>query len=106
MNREDKSLYWPEAPPEPELVLTQEPGSVYFGNLTGPIHQVEHLPALEHDASLLEDGSSSWAVSTMLRSEYFPHGRFNRLRSRIGSPTALWETLAEVHARWVREEVA
>ena len=41
----------------------------------------------------------------MLRSEFFPAGAFNRLRIRIGSPSALWHGLSQVHAKWLREEV-
>ena len=69
-----KGWVWPAGgEPAPEVVLTQGPGSVYLGNLTGPLHQAVHAPELDDPSDHLQvggssrqaSGSSAWAVSTM-----------------------------------------
>ena len=46
-----------------------------------------------------------FAMATMCRSEFFPSGTYNRLRSRRGAPLELWVLLATEFTAWVKEEV-
>ena len=46
------------------------------------------------------------AFATMCRSECFPVGAHNRLRSRRGSPLELWNMLAAEIPKWLKDEVS
>ena len=41
----------------------------------------------------------------MVRSAFFPVGKWTRSRLNRGTPIALWEALNVAHARWLRDEV-
>lgn len=97
-----------EPAPIPDVILTQRPGDVYMGNLTAAFHQVRHRPDLDKAESslpLLQAGGKNWSSRTMVRSAFFPEGRWTRSRLNRGTPIALWEALNVAHARWLRDEV-
>ena len=76
----------------PDVVLENTPGTVYIGQLTGPLHQVLHQRALESE--LLEvPGLGRLACTVMMRSSLFAHNR-SRLRGTTPSPRAVFEALA------------
>ena len=76
----------------PDVIVPNAPGTVYLGQLTGPVHQVSHQEA--HESELLEvPGHGRVAVSIMLRTALFPFGRA-RLRNTTPSPRACFEALA------------
>ena len=76
----------------PDVVLENTPGTVYIGQLTGPLHQVLHQQALESE--LLEvPGLGRLACTVMMRTSLFAHNR-SRLRSHTPSPRACFEALA------------
>lgn len=74
-----------------DLVLYNRPGTVYFGSLTGPEHQVFHQTA---PVSELMDfsplGASS--VTVMLRTALFPYVR-SRRRASMPHPKVLFQLL-------------
>ena len=82
------------------------------GPFVGAAHQVQHhSPSPDcADAELQVKSSDfvewSFALATMCRSEFFPHGAYNRLRCRKGSPTETWDMAAAEISAWLRSEVA
>ena len=71
--------------------LGNEPGTVYFGLLTGPKHQVRHLPAV--DGELLDvPRLGALSVTVMMRTALFPHDR-SRLRNTTPSPVPVFRTM-------------
>ena len=78
------------------FVLANVPGTVYFGPLIGPYHQVFHEDARPHE--LIDfPGFGCCSVSVMIRTALFPHFR-SRTRKRIPHPKALF-ALIEKAAR-------
>jgi hypothetical protein len=78
----------------PDIVLDNQPGSVYLGLLTGPWHQVSHQPAAAGELlSLAKLGDCS--VTVMVRTALFPHCR-SRTRNTTPSPKVLFRDLAAV----------
>ena len=76
------------------LVVPQEPGSVYIGQLTGPEHQVFHRQC--SDAELLDASPLGMtSVTVMLRTDLFPYFK-SRLRNRLPTPKAALFRLAFV----------
>ena len=76
----------------PDVIVSNAPGTVYMGQLTGPVHQVSHQEAPESD--LLEvPGLGRVAVSVMMRTALFAFNRA-RLRNNTPSPLACFEALA------------
>ena len=76
----------------PDVFVSNVPGTVYLGQLTGPRHQVTHEATLPGE--LLEvPGLGSCGVSVMLRTALFPHNRA-RLRNTTPSPLPVFEALA------------
>ena len=66
--------------------LENEPGTVYFGLLTGPKHQVRHLPAV--DGELLDvPGLGALSATVMMRTALFPMtGRVYETRRPVLCP--------------------
>ena len=76
----------------PDVSVPNVPGTVYMGQLTGPLHEVRHQMALESE--LLEvPGLGRLACTVMLRTSLFAHFR-GRLRNTTPSPQACFEALA------------
>ena len=75
-----------------DVTVPNAPGTVYVGQLTGPVHQVSHQSALEGE--LLEvPGLGRVAVNIMMRTALFAFHRA-RLRNTTPSPIACFEALA------------
>ena len=80
------------------------------GPFVGAAHQVQHYSPSPDcaDAELQVKSSDlvefSFALATMCRSEFFPHGAYNRLRCRKGSPTETWDMAAAEISAWLRSE--
>jgi hypothetical protein len=74
------------------VTLMNEPGTVYFGQLTGPRHQVIHCHAADHE---LVDATTMGltSVSVMFRTGLFPYFR-SRLRDILPVTPALFRALA------------
>jgi hypothetical protein len=70
------------------------PGTVYMGQLTGPVHQVHHLTPLSGE-SLVCDCLGPLSVTIMARTSLFP-GYPSRLRTRTPSPVEFLHLLARV----------
>ena len=76
----------------PDVIVSNVPGTVYMGQLTGPVHQVSHQEA--HESELLEvPGHGRVAVTIMLRTALFVFARA-RLRNQTPSPLPCFEALA------------
>ena len=76
----------------PDVLVSNAPGTVYVGQLTGPRHQVTHEAAEPHD--LLEvPGLGRCGVNIMMRTALFSFDRA-RLRNTTPSPVAFFEVLA------------
>ena len=79
---------------DPELVLPNEPGSVYFGQITGAEHRVEHqLPYAAHELLHIPNIGDA-AVTVMARTALFPHCR-SRQRNTTPSPPKVFFALAQ-----------
>jgi hypothetical protein len=79
-----------------DLVLENAPGTVYFGSLTGPEHQVFHQSCSE-DGLLNFSAYGPSSVSIMLRTALFPYVR-SRTRKGMPYPARLF-SLIEFRAR-------
>ena len=87
---------------DPAVVLANRPGAVYFGQLTGPTHQVFHRGG--SDADLVDSSVlGPCAVTVMLRTGLFPHCR-SRLRARTPHTMALFTSLAHSFMNSLNEE--
>ena len=78
------------------------------GPFCGAAHQVTHRRESADELEIQgEDGRTHrFAFATMCRSDFFPVGMHNRLRSRRGSPLALWNMLAAEIPNWLKDEVS
>ena len=77
--------------------MTNVPGTVYVGCLTGPEHQVCHLPC--RDDELLDvPGLGACSLTLMLRTALFPGCR-SRVRNTTPAPPQLLHVIAEVCSR-------
>jgi hypothetical protein len=70
-----------------EVLVWNRPGTVYFGQLTGPRHQVKHQP--HASADLLQD---KFSVSIMVRTTLFPHTQ-SRQKETTPAPQDFWRAL-------------
>ena len=78
---------------EEDVIVDIEPGSVYFGGVTGARHQVVHCKALQHelvDAPLAE---RSCSVAIMMRTALFPHSR-SRISDNQPHPKSAFRCMA------------
>ena len=78
---------------EEDVIVDIEPGSVYFGGVTGARHQVVHCKALQHelvDAPLAE---RSCSVAIMMRTALFPHSR-SRISDNQPNPKSAFRCMA------------
>ena len=76
----------------PDVKVHNAPGTVYVGQLTGPVHQVTHQASRPRE--LLEvPGLGYCGVNVMLRTALFAHNRA-RLRDTTPSPQVVFEALA------------
>ena len=79
----------------PDVVLENRPGTLYFGSMTGPKHQVHHRqsgtplwqdPRPEGERPQPESGGSGlYAVTVQARTGMFPHCR-SHLRDTTPAP--------------------
>ena len=77
----------------PDVWLLQEPGTFWFGLLTGPQHQVIHTKAASSEL-LRVPGVGELSVSIMMRTSLFPYNRA-RQRDTTPNPREVFESLAE-----------
>ena len=77
----------------PDVWLLQEPGTFWFGLLTGPQHQVIHTEAASSEL-LRVPGLAELSVSIMMRTSLFPYNRA-RQRDTTPNPRAVFESLAD-----------
>ena len=90
-----------QVPDEPDVVVSNHPGVVYLGGLTGPHHQVTHQPS--HEDELLD---GRFSVAIMLRTTLFPFCR-SRVRGTTPHSPAFFFGMAEIVAesvgnrRWI-----
>ena len=73
---------------------TNSPGTFYFGNLTGPRHQVCHRSCEVVDLPFVP-GIGRRAVTVMVRTNLFPHNK-SRWMERIPDTPALWACLKRI----------
>ena len=73
---------------EPDIVVRNVPGTVYWGGLTGPTHGVQHTPSPPDQ--LLEETQS---VSVMMRTTLFPHTQ-SRLRGTTPHPVEFFHAIS------------
>jgi len=78
---------------EADMEFLNLPGSVYLGSLTGPVHQVHHVPGAVGD-SLPIDGLGPCSVTVQTRTALFPACQ-SRLRKTSPAPRAFFQCLAE-----------
>ena len=71
--------------------LENELGTVYLGLLTGPKHQVRHIPAVDGEL-LAVPRLGALSVTVMMRTALFPHDR-SRLRNTTPSPVPVFRTM-------------
>ena len=76
----------------PDVTVANGPGTVYVGQLTGPVHQVTHEAALRSDDLLEVPGLGRLGVNIMMRTALFPFNRA-RMRNTTPSPPAVFEAL-------------
>ena len=87
-----RDLVCQQGPGRASVVLRNVPGTVYFGQLTGPTHQVFHVNSAPDDkVDCTSLGPAS--VTVMFRTGLFPYYR-SRMRSRIPDTPALFAALA------------
>ena len=92
---------WIEQPDCEDHALQQIPGSFYVGTLTGPVHQVEHLPADPCD--VLKLPASRVALTILCRSQLFAAYR-SRTKSTTPAPTPFFATLAASLSESLRQD--
>jgi len=80
-----------EVPGHGRVSFTNSFGSLYFGNLTGPRHQVYHRQCEEHDLPLVP-GLGRRSVAIMIRTGLFPWHK-SRDMERLPATHALWAWL-------------
>jgi hypothetical protein len=81
-----------EQPELANIVVRNQPGTVYMGGLTGPVHGVVHTPSPPDE--LLEGDKS---VSIMMRTTLFPHTQ-SRQRGTTPHPVGFFRCISESFA--------
>jgi len=87
-----------------DVFVDSEPGTVYFGGITGATHQVVHREAAAHELVEVPSVGRRCSIAIMMRTALFPHCR-SRDMNQTPSPwsafeclTRVWrETLASAH---------
>ena len=77
----------------PDVTVSNVPGIVYMGQVTGAHHQVHHEAASSGEQLSLP-GLGDCSVTIMFRCALFAHNRA-RLRGTTPSPVALFHTIVE-----------
>ena len=84
------------------VVIPCEPGTIYFGQMTGPRHQVHHRQCREFellpdtrggDADKPKSGGDAFAITVQARTSLFPYNRA-RQRDTTPNPWCVFEILA------------
>ena len=78
---------------EKDVEMLNQPGSVYLGPLTGPVHQVHHQLGLDGGA-LQIDGFGPCSITVMMRTALFPACQ-SRLKNTTPAPPPFFEILAQ-----------
>ncbi len=91
-----------EQPDAPSVLFEQRPGSFYIGQLTGPRHQVLHMPLASRD--LMRSNGGLLSMSVILRCNLFPHDRARNMNT-TPSPRPVFEAMAESFRESVAEKL-
>ena len=77
----------------PSITVSNIPGSVYMGGVTGAKHQVLHKEPANPNDRLVIPGLGPCSVTIMFRTALFPHTR-SRLRNATPHPPLFFKTLS------------
>ena len=80
-----RDLVCDQAAAAPQVVLKNVPGTVYLGQLTGPLHQVFHRPCPD-DELIDATGFGPSSCTVMCRSALFPHFNSRKLDGWVHTP--------------------
>ena len=84
----------------PDIEVSNRPGTVYLGQLTGPEHQVKHGPSQPWDL-LNVGGQGPFSCTVMCRTALFPFCR-SRNRNHTPNPSAVFYALAQAFTDGLR----
>ena len=91
-----------EEPGGEEHCLTNVPGTVYIGTLTGAHHRVHHRPSQGHDL-LTVPGCGACSVTVMCRTALFPHSRA-RQKNTTPSPHQAFQAMVAAFNKALLEQ--
>ena len=76
----------------PDVIVEIEPGTAYFGSVTGARHQVVHTEAAEHELARFGADGRPCSSAVMMRTALFPHCR-GRISDTTPSPWSAFECM-------------